>query len=337
MVYSCALVCHLRTTTFCRTSQQILISRVQNQSVSDSAMFRRQLSSAVAAVSSRLKSDYDLCTLSVRSRDIDSFLCSLFLPSTIRHHFIVLKALNLEIASIAPARSASSHPASMKFHFWRDLVDSCFANSPIQHPIARALHHSIYTLSLSRSYFDRMLHHRENDLKSKQPESLSALENYGIGTHGAILSLGLESLGYQKKELIDTANHFGQALSLAILLRGTRHHAECGRVYLPLTLTSKYGLTSESLLRLQETDPLKEVTFRIADLARAHWDEGVRAANESADKHQRKIFLQAAPTRIILDRLQDVQFNPLHAKLMRDSRFSLSSYLVQCSVQGKIL
>jgi hypothetical protein len=61
----------------------------------------------------------------VRSGDYEGYLCGLFVPSSGVHSYYVMRALNIEVASVRDAARSNPSAAHLRMGFWRDLVNAC--------------------------------------------------------------------------------------------------------------------------------------------------------------------------------------------------------------------
>jgi NADH dehydrogenase [ubiquinone] 1 alpha subcomplex assembly factor 6 len=258
-------------------------------------------------------------------------------------------------------------------------INSATLNSPL----VRALQHTIVSYPIPRARFDRLLHHRQSDISRHGApfESLGAVENHAEGTQAAMLHAALDMLlsrpsssAPQNLNVASTStstsssklspsprvaavrgaiSHVGQATGLVILLRSVAHHARHRQFYLPLTLTAKYGVSAESVFRGESSSNLREVCFRVADLARAHVDEASTAMaklssssssssapqneEEPADleKSARMVLAHGVPVALFLDRLQRADFDVLSPSIAAwNPRVQLQMRLLKYNLWG---
>lgn len=318
--------------------------------------FRRQaphicMSSDTTSVPS-LQFAFEYCSDLVRRADLEHFLCGLRFPTTEhrRHHFYAIRAFNIELARIADV-TQNPQIASMRFLWWQTMLDEIYTRAaagrsrsdgqiPSQ-PVAQALAAAIAAHGLPRSLFDRVLHHRQRDIEVRQLDSMTSIETYGEATQGSLLQLAaaVASPGAPMPAVRDAASHIGQSLAFCILLRATPHHAKKGKVYLPTSLTAKYGVSDESLVRFQNSGPLAEVVFRMADLAKAHLDEGrkILASDDLRQSPSRIALLPAAIADVFLMRLEKARFNIFDPDLQADSRLPLQWRILKAQLGGRFV
>lgn len=54
------------------------------------------------------------------------YQCSNFMKPQAQECFLVLRALNAELAKIADATQGNVHTAAIRFRFWKDLIGTCY-------------------------------------------------------------------------------------------------------------------------------------------------------------------------------------------------------------------
>jgi NADH dehydrogenase [ubiquinone] 1 alpha subcomplex assembly factor 6 len=281
-------------------------------------------------------------------------------------------------------QQSQSHSQSQNFEEKstpQNDTSSPINSATLNSPLVRALQHTIVSYPIPRARFDRLLHHRQSDISRHDApfESLGAVENHAEGTQAAMLHAALDMLlsrpfssAPQNLNAGSTStsssklspsprvaavraaiSHVGQATGLVILLRSVAHHARHRQFYLPLTLTAKYGVSAESVFRGEASTNLREVCFRVADLARAHVDEASTAMaklsssstssfapqseEEPADleKSARMVLAHGVPVALFLDRLQRADFDVLSPSIAAwNPRVQLQMRLLKYSLWG---
>lgn len=173
--------------------------------------------------------------------DRDRLMCATVAPQNQRAALIALLAFNLEIASI-PELVSEPMLGEIRLQWWRDNLESIYAGTGGDHPVALGLVYGVEKYRLSRGLFEEFLDARSFDLRGEAPVSLAALEEYADGTAGALSELmaevmGLTTLAPESQVTIRaTARHAGVAWALAGLLGSVSFHSRQGRSYLPADL-----------------------------------------------------------------------------------------------------
>lgn len=239
---------------------------------------RRLLSST----HSLIRSGSRFCLDSVESKDRDWLVQSLLLPKHHRIPFVALRSLSLELASIG----SSSHPqpARIKFLWWRSSIQELFSPDPgarvPEHPICHVLRPVILQSKLSRSWFQRMISAREDDLGQgdfpalASLESMDSLERHAEDTCSSLLYLALEIAGVKDIQADHVASHIGKAMGIVANIKAAEGYA-LGKdaLLVPRNLSSKYSLSRDGLLQGEQSDDAwKSAIFDLACQAKSHLD-----------------------------------------------------------------
>ena len=81
-------------------------------------------------------------------------------------------------------------------------------------------------------------------------------------------------------DLDHACSHLGKAIGITQLLRGTVYHAQRRRVYLPIDLMSREGVTEDQLTRGEPSADLNNVVYEVASIAKVRL--GVRVPRDCA-------------------------------------------------------
>lgn len=203
--------------------------------------------------------------------------------------------------------------------------------------------------TLNRSWLARVVSARADRLDNRPFGSLAALEEHAEATSSSLLYLQLGLLPVASLPADHVASHIGKAAGLAAQLRGLPLlAAPAGAVTLPLDVMARAGLREEDLLRLGPRAPhLKDAVFEVATCAHDHLltaREMLRdlplqqQQNQHVQQQQQRsttptfwwrsaaggnthpgpamgVFLHALPTRLWLEKLQNVDFDVFSPKL----------------------
>ncbi|PRP77158.1 hypothetical protein PROFUN_15039 [Planoprotostelium fungivorum] len=260
---------------------------------------------------------------SVKNTDYDSFICGSLLPPKSRDAYFVLKAWNIEVATIQDVTS-DPRAALGRLKFWRETVKACFEGKPPSGlPLATLLAGAIEEFNLSPIHFKRILDRREKDIRNQSIGTIEDMEAFGEETASSLLYLTLQLNGINHIPTDHAASHVGKALGITTLLRSTAYHAQKRKNYLPVSIMAKHGLSEESLFRGQAADPnsapgkaLHEVAFESASSAKVHLDKA-REMSKDLSKDAKRVLLPAALAEDFLTTLQKKDFNLFDASLAK--------------------
>ncbi|KAI8841023.1 isoprenoid synthase domain-containing protein [Chytriomyces cf. hyalinus JEL632] len=264
------------------------------------------------------------CLDTVRRSDWEHYVTSLFIPAHARAAVFAVRAFNCEVASVRDSVSSQSKEtivASMRFQFWRDLVDGVYAGRPVNHPIALALADAVETTPISKHFLQRIISSREADFNAKSVyPTLASLEAYAEQSQSSLLYLQLEACGVQNFKVDHIASHIGKAIGISTILRGTPAHVQVRQLYLPSDLLAQHHVSTEEIFRKGPSEPLSDVVFDVASVANDHVTTARSHIAESAAKNE---FPQIALTALLpaigcdsyLQRLEKAQFDVFNPSL----------------------
>ena len=234
---------------------------------------------------------------------------------------MTLRAFNVETAQIADA-ARTEMLVMMRCRWWRDAVNSAFKGSAPDHLVATALGDALRRRPLTRYRLQRVIATREEDmLRTAQPATLAAVEDYAEGTASQLLYLQLEAAGLGGAEAEHAASHLGRAVGLVALLRGTAHHAERQRSYLPADVCAAHGVRIDEVLAGRLPPGLPDVALAVASAAKQHL-EAARAQAGGVPAGARALMLPALGADLYLRALEERGFDLFDPALQRGGGFS---------------
>lgn len=166
------------------------------------------------------KQDFEYCVDLVQNRDRESYLCGLLLPSTARRSYFAIRAFNVELASIkdgsrqamgAQDDEESAGPSvalKIRVQWWRDALGQIYGDAPADdkggilsglatscwnNPVVRVLDHAVQESNLTRRFLERLLEAREEDLGTKQLDTVDEAVLYAESTFSNLFYLSLET------------------------------------------------------------------------------------------------------------------------------------------------
>jgi NADH dehydrogenase [ubiquinone] 1 alpha subcomplex assembly factor 6 len=204
-----------------------------------------------------------------RSRDPDRYLTALFAPVERRPALFALIVFNDEIARV---REAVTQPilGQIRLQWWRDALEQIYRGAPPDHDVAQALAAAVAESGLDRALLERMIDARERDLAPDPLAHIDDLLSYANDTSGSLVELMLQSLGVVGEAAEQAGRSVGTAYALVGLIRAIPFHARARRVYVPESVLSEQGLTTEDLLRPDPPAALRAAVSELAGLARLH-------------------------------------------------------------------
>ena len=217
---------------------------------------------------SRVPAQY--CADVVRKGDKDRYLANLFAPDDKRPHLMALHAFSLEISKI---REVTSEPVvgEMRLQWWHDAVESLYAGTVPDHPVAQGLSGAIEAGGLSKQGLVNLIEARAFDLYDDPMPSVDVLEGYLGETSSSIIQMGALILaGPNGATAADAAGHAGVAYGMTGLMRVLPIHRARGQCYLPADLLARSDLTSTDVIAGKQTAAIRIALREMRQLTRRH-------------------------------------------------------------------
>lgn len=216
-------------------------------------------------------------------------LAFVLLPKPKRDSMSALYALCREVDDVADNESVPLDERRRKLTAWRtDLRRACEGQAP-EYLVNRELQPVIKQYRLPAEYFEALLQGVEMDLDIQRYENYEQLELYCYRVASVVGLLSIEIFGYHDPTCRDYAVYLGKALQLTNILRDIRADAERGRLYLPLSELTRFGVTPEEILRGQYTPRFVELASSVAGRARNFY----RLAKETLPSGDRRSMVAA--------------------------------------------
>ncbi|KAF2074372.1 hypothetical protein CYY_004306 [Polysphondylium violaceum] len=252
--------------------------------------------------------DYNYVFERAKLSDKENYRCSLLIndPSARRASY-ALRTFNIETVS-TDFGVKTEKMAKLRLAFWKDAINNIYNGKVYDQPLTRVLAQIIKEKQLTKTWFIKLLNRREKDLQSVQLRDMDELEAYSDDIYSSLILLTLEAMGVKGNHDIEhCASHLGKAVGIMVLIRGTPFHVSRRKLYIPVELTTKYGIKPEQLFRGEVDVPaLKNAIYDMASLAKLHLE---KARSFKAPPPTNQAFLIAQMVEDFLRRIQQVDFN----------------------------
>lgn len=286
--------------------------------------------------------DVEYCRDLVKQYDFENYLAGLLYPKKHQAAFFVIRAFNIEIATIKEQVNNNSLTGRIRFQWWRDAIEEVYSSNGQTHshsqikaqPVVRALYPLIKDYNLSHRWFERTIEARQKDLAGEQPETLSELEDYGENGHSSLLYLTLECMGIKDEISGYAASHVGVCSGITTLLRGFHIHiARKEKMCFPKESLRKAQLSPDVLFRgppRNESDEkhLKDAIYDIASQAFGHLDKARSISKDITAPDTFYALMPAVRAALYLEDLRKADFNPYKLQ-NRNNNFLLQVNLLK--------
>ncbi|XP_076827664.1 NADH dehydrogenase (ubiquinone) complex I, assembly factor 6 isoform X2 [Brachyhypopomus gauderio] len=204
----------------------------------------------------------------------------------------------------------------MRMQFWKAAVEDIYRDDPPVQPVSVELWKAVRRHTLSRRWLQRIVAEREKDMDDRAYRNLQDLETYAENTQSSLLYLLLETLGVKDLNADHAASHIGKAQGIATCLRATPHHSQKHKVYLPMDVCMKHGVSQEDFIRGSREQNVRDAVYDIASQAHVHLQHA-RSFRKKVPTAAMPAFLNTVAIEDYLERVRKVDFNVFHQSLQR--------------------
>jgi phytoene synthase len=261
----------------------------------------------------------------------------LLLPKARRNAMAVLYAFCREVDDVADDELVPAEQRRQQLAAWRADVRRAFDNEALQFAVNRELQPVIRQFHLPFALFDELIQGCEMDLQIKRYENYEQLELYCYRVASVVGLLSIEIFGYRNPACRDYAIYLGKALQLTNILRDVRTDAERGRIYLPQSELTRFGVTEKEILSFEYSDRFHELAKSVAARAKQFY----RQARETLPAEDRRSMVAAGLMGTVywrlLRKLERREFNVFGPELTRLSKSQKILLIFQswfCFVSG---
>src|SRR5260221_7232379 len=208
-------------------------------------------------------------------------LAFVLLPKKKRDGMSALYAFCRGVDDIADDERVPSEERRRNLNGWRaDIARACAGENP-QFAVNRELQPFIAQHKLPFHLFDELIRGVEMDLEINRYETYEDLEQYCYRVASVVGLLSIEIFGYTDPAVREYADALGKALQLTNILRDVRTDAERGRIYLPRTQLTKFGVTEDEILRFKYSERFYALAADMAGHARGFYQKAREILPES--------------------------------------------------------
>ena len=199
-------------------------------------------------------------------------LAFVLLPKEKRDGMSALYAFCREVDDVADDDQRPVAERRAQLALWReDVGRACSSSGSPVLVVNRELQPIIAKYRLPLELFEELIRGVEMDLDIHRYRTQTELEQYCYRVASVVGLLSIEIFGYRNSACRQYADYLGKALQLTNILRDVRSDAERGRIYLPLEVLERFGVTEEEILRFQYSDRFRDLATSVAGHARGYY------------------------------------------------------------------
>jgi 15-cis-phytoene synthase len=176
--------------------------------------------------------------------------------------------------------------------FWRKDLDRAFSQANPEHPVSIELSQAIVGFNLPTAPFYDLIDGMEMDLNQQRFKNREELTVYcrkvavAVGLIAIpIFCLGTSAASQDNERMSRFAHHLGMALQLTNILRDINEDAERGRIYIPQSLLSEYGLSEADLLAGRWCQSLGQALTQLGIEAENHFQAAETLITDRAERN----------------------------------------------------
>ena len=265
-----------------------------------------------------LEESYEYCRHVARTRARNFYYSFVVLPRKQRDAMCAIYAFMRRSDDIVDDESAPAETRRKDILRWRDGVRSVLAGGPPTDPALAAFRDTVDRFAIPHSYIFELLDGMESDLSDRVYRTFEELYRYCYQAASVVGITTIHVLGFEKQSAISLAEKCGVAFQITNIMRDVAADAAMGRVYFPETELEDFGLSRESLLRLE----LRSDDQRFQRFMEFQWQRADGYYREAADllpqlspAGRPAFWVMVATYRGLLNRIRDVRFAVLKGKV----------------------
>lgn len=237
----------------------------------------------------------------------------LFLPPQQRDAIMALYAFCREVDDAVDEISDPSI-AAQTLAWWREEVHRSFLGNAT-HPVGKALTTTLQDFALHEEYFHEIIDGMEMDLIQHRYPAFKHLTLYCHRVASVVGLLSAEIFGFTDRNTLKFAEKLGLAFQLTNIIRDVREDAERGRIYLPEDELQQFGVSTQSILQLQQTDALTKLLAFQAQRAEHYYQQAMQLLPDQDRYRQRTALIMAEIYRTTLQEIANDNFPVMQQRI----------------------
>ena len=163
---------------------------------------------------------------------------------------------------------------------WKSLVRKSKSERTNTNPILPAFYDTLTKYSIPPTYFEELLDGTLSDLTVSRYQNFDELYSYCYRVASTVGLVCLHIFGFDGSDIaLKQAEERGIAFQLTNILRDVKEDGERGRIYLPLSDFSSFGITEADFLTGAESESMKEFLKFQIERAYRYYDSSAPLAS----------------------------------------------------------
>jgi 15-cis-phytoene synthase len=229
-----------------------------------------------------------------------------FLPPERRAGITALYAFCREVDDVVDEVS-DPNVARQKLMFWRQELARLRDGAP-NHPVGRALAPVVSRYQLSIGELETVVDGMQWDLERTRYANWDDLNEYCHRVAGVVGTMSAAIFGFVNPKTRDYAHELGMAFQLTNIIRDVGEDARRGRIYIPQTELSAFGVAPSALLRGEDSSQFQSLMKSLMVRARASYAKAFAALPPEDRKSQKPGLMMAAIYENLLNKIEQENF-----------------------------
>jgi presqualene diphosphate synthase len=235
------------------------------------------------------------------------FLPMLLLPRARREGMLALYAFCRETDDVAD-EIEDIELSGRLLDAWRGEINAVFSGAP-SHPVGHALIEPIRRFDLEKEPFLEILDGFDMDRSGAMVRpTLKELELYCHRVASCVGLVSVKVFGCRSSGIPEFAEHLGQAFQLTNIMRDVAEDGARGRIYLPMELLEKEGLSKIAPEDLAATPGVDRVCRELGAMAREHFRLASAALPRAERRKMRPALLMRSVYEAYLNEIERREF-----------------------------
>ena len=248
--------------------------------------------------------------------DYQSYLCSLFMPLSLRPISHSIGAFGIETSN-AISSAKSSITAMGRLAFWHQIIDDSIKHEVAikRHPVAVMLHPYWKESDQMKEMARRVIRAKERWAMDPSFAQLRDLEDYAEDTASTLLlmHLAIANIGRRtfvavgegtEQTLFDAVSHLGKSVGICRWIMGIPKSIEKGKeTGIPKELLAKHSMSMEQIYQGLNISSLSKCINDMACCALMHYNKAKELFQERKFNHADSLFIHAVWINRLLKRV----------------------------------
>ena len=270
----------------------------------------------------RIEKAYGECSKLTRGASSNFYLAFLALPRELRRAIYAAYAFCRLCDDIVDEPKEGVDPEAELDSVQRAL-DAPEETIFEDHPIFIALEHAIDRFGLDRRYFIDVIDGCRMDISTDRYETFDDLREYCRRVASSVGIICISIFGYSSPKAVEYANDLGVAFQLTNILRDIREDYGNGRVYVPQTEMSEFGVSESEFASNTQSENFRNLMAFQVDRARRYYSSGERVL-PMATRGRQCLELMNGFYSKILDKIASSEYGVLERRIGLTPREKLS-------------